>query len=141
MNTDKETLIQFITILESFGFSITYDGMRCLDALLENYNLVETAGFFTLISMAEIFQKKENQKIDIHARLAIYTSGILEVLKEYKDKKVYREELWKNDSTAFWGMANLSPNQPEWVETVLKNHPVPGHKIAVPQFDYKEGLK
>ena len=112
--------------LKHLGYELTPEGVGMAAVnQVSGYNAVETASNISVLTLARDVAEA-GRNIDELAKLAARAMAMLEVLKAYKDKGLMREDLWKNDSSAIYGLAvhGSGENQQRWISAVLLNDEV-----------------
>lgn len=107
--------------LKHLGYDLTPEGGTLATmSQMSGYNAVEAASYISLLTLARDVDEA-GLNIEKLAAFMPRAMTMLKVLKFYKDKGMMREELWKNDSSAIWGVVALGEGQRQWVSTVLND--------------------
>lgn len=65
-----------------------------------------------------------------------HAKALLEILKNYKDKKMMNPTQWENDARAVFHLATVDENQLEWISKILSD-PIAGkERLATSRIDY-----
>jgi hypothetical protein len=108
-------------MLYELGFHLTQYGVGVATLNLQSgYSDAETASHIALVTIA--WDVRELGP-DVRALVAIagHVSGMLHVLKGYKDKGLIQEKLLQNDVLALIKITNPSPESEEWINRVLSD--------------------
>jgi hypothetical protein len=111
--------------LKIMGFDLTEYGTAV--AVLEvqsGYSVVETASHIALTTMA-LDIKSARQDFQRSIRIHSHAMALLQVLKEYWDKKMMRDSIWQNDAKAVYHLATIDGQQGEWIDKILSD-PIAG---------------
>ena len=84
------------------------------------YSPVEAASHIALITMALDIKSAGHD----YERLMLFHShamALLELLKEYRDKKMIRDSLWQNDAKAVYHISTMDGHQDQWIEKFLSD--------------------
>ena len=112
--------------LKHLGYEMAPDGIGvAMLSRMSGYSAVETASNISVLTLARDVNEA-GRDIEKLSKLAVRAMTMLKVLKFYKDKGMMREESWKNDSAAVFGLAGRGPgeNQQQWISAVLQNDEV-----------------
>ena len=129
-NNDSQ-LDEVKDILNSIGYSLTEKGFgEAFTILYSGYTSAETALHILSIATAnEVVENWGNPLFSING-LDHATSALL-VLKPFRESGEIRAEHWDNNATAISQMLIPSPQQKEWVETVLQASISKGERVAL----------
>lgn len=132
------TAIDLVTYyLRMMAYDINEDVKEiAIISLMSGYNEFETCAFIAMASMAS--EVKEDMYVTKLFRIGVHANAILEILKEYKDSGLIREELWKNYATAIYNIAIPSEHSLEWIEKILNDEIIKGKKLAVSRVNAKK---
>ena len=123
--------------LQMMGYDLLPYGAGVAQAELSSgYNAVETASHIAFTTMA--WDVKEAGD-DIMALVAFVPHGkaLLELLKEYKDKKLMNPTQWDNDARAIYHIVTVDEHQLEWIEKILSD-PIAGkERLAKSRIEYE----
>ncbi len=111
--------------LKEMGYDLTPLGESvAMLGLKSGYNDAETASHIALTTMALDLRIAGS---DVRKVMSYYphTMTLLETLKNYKDKGMMRDELWKNDSNALLRVSTIDLKQEAWIAQVLSD-PIAG---------------
>lgn len=115
------------THLRAMGYDLTHHGAAvALFSLESGYNAVETASNIALTTFA-LDMREAGNNLDRVASYVPHAMALLEVLTEYKDRGAMRPEVWRNDASALFRIAQLGPEQQLLVDEILSD-PVSGKK-------------
>ena len=104
---------------KQIGYELTPEGLAlAMTSQLSGYNAVEAASYISLLTLARDVDEAWPH-IDKLAELTTRVTTMLHVLKYYKDNRMMREDLWKNDSSAMWGVVALGEGSRGWLDAVL----------------------
>ena len=124
------------THLRVMGYDLTHYG--AVVALLEfesGYNEVETASHIAYTTMA-LDIREAGYDIRLLMQFVSHAWSLLEILKEYKDKKMINPTQWQNDTTAIYHISAIDSQQEEWIEKILSD-PISGkERLANSRIDY-----
>lgn len=122
--------------LQMMGYDLLPYGAGVAQAELSSgYNAVETASHIAFTTMARDVKEAGD---DIMALAAFMPHGkaLLELLKEYKDKKLMNPTQWENDARAIYHIVTVDEHQLEWIEKILSD-PIAGkERLAKSRIDY-----
>lgn len=108
-------------MLFDLGFHLTQYGVGVATLNLQSgYSDAETASHIALVTIARDIRELGP---DVRALMAItgHVSGMLHVLKGYKDKGLIQEKLLQNDVLALIKIANPSPDSEQWINEILSD--------------------
>jgi hypothetical protein len=120
--------------LRIMGYDLTDYGAAV--ALLEvesGYSVVETAAHIALTTMA-----LDSKSADFERSILIHSHAmaLIQVLKEYRDKKMMRDSMLQNDARAVFHVATIDGQQREWIDKVLSD-PIAGkERLANSRITY-----
>lgn len=111
--------------LKIMGYDLT--GYGAAVALLEvqsGYSPVEAASHIALTTMA-LDIKSAEPDFERFMRFHSHAMALIEVLKEYRDKKMIRDSMWQNDAKAVYHIATIDGQQVQWIDKILSD-PIAG---------------
>jgi hypothetical protein len=123
-------------ILGELGYDILQPGIEFAKESLEGgYSPAETASGIALIALAQDARVATGPTklsgIPTHAELMI------EILTEFRDDGLIADELFGNDSKALLMVATPSPEQTNWIDTLLSDATLANAKLAKSRLDYE----
>ncbi len=122
--------------MEQLGYAITPYGLAVgLLSLESNYSPAEVASHLGLATLA--LDAKEAE-MDITKLIALlpHARAMVEILSEFKESGLMREEIYKNNSHAILKVVIPDKNQPIWIERVLSDPMVAKDRVAISNINY-----
>lgn len=122
--------------LEIMGYDLLPYGFAVAQAeMVSGYNAVETASHIAFTTMALDVKEARDNILSLMAFLP-HGQGLLEVLKEYKDKQMMNPTQWANDARAIQHIITVDEHQAEWIENILSD-PIAGkERLAKSRIKY-----
>jgi hypothetical protein len=122
--------------LQIMGYDLLPYGAGVAQAELSSgYNAVETASHIAFTTLA-LDVKEAGDDIMALAAFMPHGKALLELLKEYKDKKLMNPTQWDNDARAVYHIISVDENQLEWIDKILSD-PIAGkERLAKSRIDY-----
>ena len=105
--------------LQQLGYNLTTYGVAVsLLSLTSGYSHCETASHLAVLTLALDVQEAGD---DAGKLIALLSHGhfMLDVLKEFNNENLMREEIWKNDSQAIFHISMINENQKNFVQKIL----------------------
>jgi hypothetical protein len=123
--------------LKMMGYNLLpYGVVVALTNLSSGYNAIETASYIALTTMARDVKEIGDDVIDL-AEIVPHGRAFLELLKDYKDKKLINQTQWSNDSTSIYHILMVDENQQKWIENILSD-PIAGkERLASSRINYE----
>lgn len=116
--------------LKVMGYDLLNDGIGIAAlSIASGYNAVETASYIAIASLAEDIKRSKSNMEDLLKQM-IHGAMLIEVLNDYKDKRLIHPSQWQNDVNALRGLATLDEQQLEWVKIILDDEMIAGKKLA-----------
>ena len=122
--------------LQKMGYDLLPYGAGVAQAeLLSGYNAVETASHIAFTTLARDVEKVGDDILAL-ASFIPHGKALLELLKEYKDKKLMNPTQWDNDARAIYHVITVNEHQLEWIDKILSD-PIAGkERLATSRINY-----
>ena len=123
--------------LQMMGYDLLPYGVSVAQVELSSgYNAIETASHIAFTTMA-LDVKEIGDDVMALAAFMPHAKALLELLKEYKDKKLMNPTQWDNDARAIYHIVTVDEHQLEWIDKILSD-PIAGKaRLAKSRIDYE----
>lgn len=121
--------------LIKLGYNISHYGVGvALLSLESGYSHCETASHLALATLA---RDAKDAGFDITKLIALvpHARAMIDVLTEYKNAGLMRDELFKNDARAILGVVIVEKGQPEWISRVLSDPVIAKERVATSRIN------
>lgn len=126
------------TTLKQLGYDLTeYGAGVALLSLESGYNDVETASHFALATLA-LDAKEAGRDILKLGALVPHASAMTDILSDYKNSGLMRQELFQNDARAMMKVVVPDKERLSWIERVLSDPIISKKRVAVSRINYEE---
>lgn len=127
---------QVIAALNKLGYNITTYGVGVARLSLESeYRPCQTASYLALVTLARDAQEAGRDIIKQTALLP-HARKMIDILSQFKNDALIREEWFKNDTRAIYGVTIVEKGRAEWISRVLSDPVIAQNRVATSRNNY-----
>jgi len=127
----KSSMLDVERHLKTMNYRLTPYGAGFVAlSLAGGYSPGEVASRIVVLTSA-LDAKEAEKDLDKLAMSVFHAGEIIKILGELESIGQIRTDIAKHDTGAIWGIANLSVERKEWIETVLSDPSVGKERLAI----------
>ncbi|MDX1216290.1 hypothetical protein GOL99_12170 [Sinorhizobium medicae] len=135
---DEERLENVRKITHHLGYDLTRYGYAfSLISLGSGYDEFATATQIALVTLATDVREAGHDITKLMAFMP-HTMAMVDIMKDWKDRGMLREDIFQNDGRAMVKVATVSPEQNEWIDKVLSDPVATAERLATCRLEYMD---
>lgn len=137
-DVDEERLENVRKITHHLGYDLTRYGYAfSLISLGSGYDEFATATQIALVTLASDVRQAGHDITKLMAFMP-HTMAMVDIMKDWKDRGMLREDIFQNDGRAMVKVATVSPEQNEWIDKVLSDPVSTAERLATCRLEYMD---